>query len=31
MSLGMTIASFIALLVGLFIIFNTFSISVSQR
>ncbi|MEP7270782.1 MAG: FtsX-like permease family protein [Acidobacteriota bacterium] len=31
MSLGMTIASFIALLVGVFIIFNTFSISVNQR
>lgn len=31
MSLGMSVASFIALLVGLFIIFNTFSISVSQR
>lgn len=31
MSLGMTLASFIALLVGLFIIFNTFSISVNQR
>jgi putative ABC transport system permease protein len=30
MSLGMTIASFVALLVGVFIIFNTFSISVSQ-
>lgn len=31
MSLGATIASFIALLVGVFIIFNTFSISVNQR
>ena len=31
MSLGMTIASYIALLVGVFIIFNTFSISVNQR
>jgi putative ABC transport system permease protein len=31
MSLGMTIASFIALLVGVFIIFNTLSISVNQR
>lgn len=31
MSIGMTVASFIALLVGVFIIFNTFSISVSQR
>lgn len=31
MSLGMSVASFIALLVGLFIIFNTFSISVNQR
>jgi putative ABC transport system permease protein len=31
MSLGMSIVSFIALLVGLFIIFNTFSISVNQR
>lgn len=31
MRIGMTIASFIALLVGVFIIFNTFSISVNQR
>ncbi len=31
MSIGATIASFIALLVGVFIIFNTFSISVNQR
>ncbi|QQS47958.1 MAG: ABC transporter permease [Acidobacteriota bacterium] len=31
MSIGMTVASFIALLVGVFIIFNTFSISVNQR
>lgn len=31
MSIGMSVASFIALLVGVFIIFNTFSISVSQR
>jgi putative ABC transport system permease protein len=30
-SIGMTITSFIALLVGIFIIFNTLSISVSQR
>ncbi len=31
MRIGMTVASFIALLVGVFIIFNTFSISVNQR
>ncbi len=31
MRIGMTVASFIALLVGIFIIFNTFSISVNQR
>ncbi len=31
MRIGMTLASFIALLVGVFIIFNTFSISVNQR
>lgn len=31
MRLGMMIASFIALLVGIFIIFNSFSISVNQR
>lgn len=31
MRIGMTIASFIAMLVGVFIIFNTFSISVNQR
>jgi putative ABC transport system permease protein len=31
MRIGMLIASFIALLVGVFIIFNTFNISVSQR
>ncbi len=31
MKIGMTVASFIALLVGVFIIFNTFSISVNQR
>lgn len=31
MKIGFTVASFIALLVGVFIIFNTFSISVSQR
>lgn len=31
MRLGMMIASFIALLVGVFIIFNSFSISVNQR
>ncbi len=31
MSIGMTITSFIALLVGIFIIFNTFSIAVNQR
>lgn len=31
MQIGMLIASFIALLVGIFIIFNTFSIAVNQR
>lgn len=31
MKIGMTITSFIALLVGVFIIFNSFSISVNQR
>ncbi len=31
MSIGMTVASFVALMVGVFIIFNTFSISVNQR
>lgn len=31
MRIGMTVTSFIALLVGVFIIFNTFSISVNQR
>lgn len=31
MKIGFTVASFIALLVGVFIIFNTFSISVNQR
>jgi putative ABC transport system permease protein len=31
MRIGMTVASFIALFVGVFIIFNTFSISVNQR
>jgi putative ABC transport system permease protein len=31
MNIGMTVTSLIALLVGMFIIFNTFSISVNQR
>ncbi|MBK6797755.1 MAG: ABC transporter permease [Acidobacteria bacterium] len=31
MRIGMTVASFVALLVGVFIIFNSFSISVNQR
>ncbi len=31
MRIGMTVTTFIALLVGVFIIFNTFSISVNQR
>ena len=31
MRLGMLIASFIALLVGVFIIFNSFTIAVNQR
>ena len=31
MRIGMTVASFIALLVGVFIIFNTFNIAVNQR
>ncbi|MEW6735125.1 MAG: FtsX-like permease family protein [Acidobacteriota bacterium] len=31
MSLGMTVTSFIALLVGVFIIFNSFTISLNQR
>src|SRR5262245_1824674 len=31
MNVGMTVTSLIALLVGMFIIFNTFSVSVNQR